>query len=73
VLLEGLNMQATEAAGEIATDTQTLDSLLRHVGHTPGTSVEPFEALIQIKSLPGGYADPKVIAYRKQVSGPCKN
>jgi hypothetical protein len=73
VLLEGLNMQATEAAGEIVTDTQTLDSLLRHVGHTPGASVEPFEALIQIKSLPGGYADPKVIAYRKQVTGPCKN
>lgn len=73
VLLEGLNMQATEAAGEIVTDPQTLDSLLRHMGHTPGTDVQPFEALIQIKSLPGGYADPKVIAYRKQIPGPCKN
>jgi hypothetical protein len=66
-------MQATEAAGEIVTDSQALDSLLRHVDHTPGTNVEPFEALIQIKSLPGGYADPKVIAYRRQVSGPCRN
>ncbi len=73
VLLEGLNMQATEAAGEIVTDAQALDSLLRHVDHKPGTNVEPFEALIQIKSLPGGYADPQVIAYRKHVSGPCKN
>ena len=73
VLLEGLNMQATEAAGEIVTDAQALSSLLQDVHHTPGTSVEPFEALIQIKSLPGAYADPKVIAYRRQVFGPCRN
>jgi hypothetical protein len=73
VLLEGLNMQATEAAGEIVTDAQALNSLLQDVRHTPGTSVEPFEALIQIKSLPGAYADPKVIAYRRHVSGPCRN
>ena len=73
VLLEGLNMQATEAAGEISTDAQALSSLLQDLHHTPGTSVEPFEALIQIKSLPGAYADPKVIAYRRHVSGPCRN
>jgi len=73
VLFEGLNMQATEAAGEIVTDAQALNSLLQDVHHKPGTSVEPFEALIQIKSLPGAYADPKVIAYRRQVSGPCRN
>ena len=73
VLLEGLNMQATEAAGEIVTDPQALSSLLQDVHHTSGTSVEPFEALIQLKSLPGAYADAKVIAYRKQVSGPCRN
>lgn len=73
VLLEGLNMQATEAAGEIVSDPQALDSLLRHIDHKPGASVEPFEALIQIKSLPGGYADPRVIAYRSQISGPCRN
>jgi hypothetical protein len=73
VLLEGLNMQATEAAGEIVTDPASLNSLLQAVHHTPGTAVEPFEALIKIKSLPGGYADPKVIAYRRQDPGPCKN
>lgn len=73
IVLEGLNMQATEAAGEIVTDAQALDSLLRRMGHTPGTNVDPFEALIQIKSLPGGYAEPRVIAFRKHISGPCKN
>jgi hypothetical protein len=72
VLLEGLNMQATEAAGEIVTNAQALSSLLQDLQHTSGTNVKPFEALIQIKSLPGGYAGPKVIAYRRHVSGPCK-
>jgi hypothetical protein len=73
IILEGLNMQATEAAGEIVTDSQALTSLLQDIQHRPGTDVEPFEALIRIKSLPGGYGDAKVIAYRKHASGPCKN
>jgi hypothetical protein len=64
VLAEGLNTQATQAAGDMITDPQRLDILLRSVGHQPGTNVVPFEALFQITSLPGGYDDPKVIAYR---------
>lgn len=72
VLIEGLNMQATEAAGELVTDAHSLTSLLQAIHHKPGTDVAPFEALIQIKSLPGGYADTKVIAFRNQTAGPCK-
>lgn len=73
VLVEGLNMQATEAAGEIVTDAQALNSLLKDIHHQSGTNVASFEALIRLKSLPGGYADPRVIAYRKSSPESCKN
>jgi hypothetical protein len=71
VVDEGLNMQATQAAGDLITDPQRLDMLLRSIGHTVGTKVLPFEALIQIKSLPGGYEAPQVIAFRVPSSAPC--
>ena len=64
VLTEGLNMQATQAAGDIVTDPQRLDALLRSIGHKPGTNVAPFEALIQVTSLPAEYDNPRVVAYR---------
>lgn len=64
VLTEGLNMQATQAAGDMVTDPQRLDALLRSIGHKPGTNVAPFEALIQITSLPAEYDNPKVVAFR---------
>lgn len=71
VVNEGLNMQATQAAGDMITDPQRLEMLLRSIGHTFGTKVLPFEALIQIKSLPGGYEAPQVIAYRVPLSASC--
>lgn len=64
VLDEGLNMQATQAMGDQLTDPQMLDALLHSIGHKPGKNVEPFEALVQITSLPGGYDGPKVVAVR---------
>jgi hypothetical protein len=72
VLDEGLNMQATEAIGDLVTDPQRLDAVERRIGHNPGSgNVAPFEALIQITSLPGGYNNPKVIAYRIRPAGSC--
>lgn len=71
VLLEGLNTQATQAAGDLVTDPQRLDILLRSIGHQPGTSVPPFEALFQITSMPGGYDNPRVIAYRLRTPEGC--
>ena len=71
VLAEGLNMQATQAAGDLVSDAQLLDTLLRSIGHKAGTNVRPFEALIQITSLPGGYDNPKVIAYRIRSAESC--
>ena len=71
VLVEGLNTQATQAAGDMVTDPQRLDSLLQSIGHKPGTSVAPFEALFQVISLPGGYDNPRVIAYRLRPPEAC--
>jgi len=71
VVDEELNMQATQAAGDMITDPQRLEMLLRSIRHTFGTKVPPFEALIQVKSLPGGYDAPQVIAYRVPRSAPC--
>lgn len=71
VIAEGLNMQATQAAGEIVTDPQRLDLLLHSIGHHPGVPVAPFDALFQITSIPGGYHDPKVIAYRNRPADSC--
>ena len=71
VMLEGLNMQATQAAGDIVTDPQRLEALLRTMGHEEGKRVAPFEALFQITSLPGGYTNSEVIAYRVKSGNPC--
>lgn len=71
VLDEGLNMQATEAVGDLITEPQRLDTLLRSIGHKPGTNVAPFEVLIRITSLPGGYDNPQVVAYRLRPAGTC--
>jgi len=71
VIVEGLNMQATQAAGDLVTDPQRLDMLLRSIGHKFGTTVAPFEALFQIISVPGGYDSPKVIAFRARPVQSC--
>jgi hypothetical protein len=72
VLVEGLNTQATQAAGDLVIDPQRMEVLLRSMGHKPGTSVAPFEALFQVISLPGGYDNPKVIAYRLRPPEACE-
>jgi hypothetical protein len=71
VIVEGLNTQATQAAGDLVFDPQRLDMLLRSIGHKSGTSVASFEALFQVVSLPGGYDNPRVIAYRLRPSDAC--
>lgn len=71
VLAEGLNTQGTHAVGEILTDPTRLDALLKSIGHKPGTSVAPFEALIQITSFPDNFDNPKVVAFRVVPPGSC--
>jgi aspartate ammonia-lyase len=64
ILVEGRNMQATEAGGEIVTNPERLKLLLHHLGHQEGRPVPPFEALIKLTSVPGGYTDAQAIAFR---------
>jgi hypothetical protein len=71
VLAEGLNTQGTHAVGDIFTEPQRLDALLKSIGHKPGTTVAPFEALIQITSFPNNFDNPKVIAFRLPPPGSC--
>jgi hypothetical protein len=71
LLVEGLNTQASQAAGDFITDPQRMEVLLQNLGHKPGSDVTPFEALFQITSLPGGYDNPKVIAYRLRPHDAC--
>jgi len=64
VLLEGLNMEGTQAAGETVTDPARLADMLHQLGHQSGTPVSPFEALLKLTSVPGGYTESKAIAFR---------
>jgi hypothetical protein len=64
VLLEGLNMEGTQAAGETVTDAARLAEMLHQLGHQAGTPVPPFEALLKLTSVPGGYTESKTIAFR---------
>jgi hypothetical protein len=64
VLLEGLNMEGTQAAGETVTDPARLADMLRQLGHQSGTPVPPLEALLKLTSVPGGYTESKAIAFR---------
>jgi hypothetical protein len=64
LLVEGLTMEGTEAAGETVTNPESLGALLRHIGHKAGAPVRPFEALLKLTSVPGGYANSQVIAFR---------
>lgn len=64
LLVEGLTMEGTEAAGETVTNPEWLGTLLRHIGHKAGAPVRPFEALLKLTSVPGGYANSQVIAFR---------
>jgi hypothetical protein len=64
LLVEGLTMEGTEAAGETVTNPELLGALLRRIGHKAGAPVRPFEALLKLTSVPGGYANSQVIGFR---------
>lgn len=71
VIAEGLSTQSTQAMGDMLTNPDRLQTLLKSIDHKPGTKVRPFEALIQITTFPNEYADPKVIAYRLEPADSC--
>jgi hypothetical protein len=64
LIVEGLSMEGTAAVGDVLTHADKLAILLRRLGHKAGTPVKPFEALMKLTSVPGGFAYPEVIAAR---------
>jgi hypothetical protein len=64
LILEGLNMEGTEAAGEFIANKDALADLLHRLDHRVGEPVKPFEVLLNLTSMPGGFANTRVIAYR---------
>jgi hypothetical protein len=64
LMIEGLSMEGTAAIGDVLTNSEKLAALLRKLGHKPGTPVRPFEAVIKLTSIPGGFAYPEIIAVR---------
>lgn len=64
LIIEGLNMEGTAAVGDVVTNPDKLSTLLRKIGHKPGTPVKPFEAVMKLTSIPGSFAYPEVIAAR---------
>jgi len=67
LIVEGLSMEGTAAVGDVLTHPDKLAILLRKLGHKPGTPVKPFEVLMKLTSVPGGFAYPEVIASRSPV------
>ena len=68
LILEGLNMEGTAAVGDLVTNPEKLSLLLQKLGHKAGTPVEPFEALMKLTSVPGGFAYPEVMAVRSKAA-----
>lgn len=64
LVIEGLNMEGTEAAGEFVTNSERFGMLLRRIGTSNNTPVKPFEALLKLTAVAGGYANTELIAYR---------
>ena len=64
IVLEGLSMEGTEAAGEFVTNSERFGMLLRKIGLKNDAPLKPFEVLLKLTAVAGGYADPQLIAYR---------
>jgi hypothetical protein len=64
LIVEGLSMEGTEAAGEFVTNPKRFATLLRRIGQKTDRPIKPFEVLLGLTAVAGGYADPELIAYR---------
>jgi hypothetical protein len=57
-------MEGTEAAGELLTDPERFGMLLRRIGWKGAEPIRPFEVLLKLTAIAGGYAGPELIAFR---------
>jgi hypothetical protein len=64
LIIEGLSMEGTEAAGEFVTNPKRFATLLQRIGQKGDKPIKPFEVLLGLTAVAGGYADPELVAYR---------
>ena len=64
LILEGLDMEGTEAAGEFVCNPEKFAALLHATGATREAVLKPFEALIKLRAIPGGYEALELVAFR---------
>ena len=66
LIIEGINMEGTEAAGRYLTTARDLDELRRALAlHSAQSSRVPFEVLLETRVLGGATRDTKIIAVRR--------
>jgi hypothetical protein len=64
MIVEGLSMEGTEAAGELITNLDRFGALLRRIGVQKNGPVRPFEMLLKLTAVAGGYGQSELCAYR---------
>ena len=67
LVLEGLNMEGTEAAAEFVTSSDKFAVFLKKIGLSDSSRLKSFEVLLKLTAVGGGYANPDLIAYRYSV------
>ena len=65
LIIQGLNMEATEAAGEMVLSPQLTQKLLDAIGAEAGTPLPPFEVLLRIRAVGGAAKDTEIVAVRR--------
>lgn len=64
LILEGLDMEGTEAAGEFVLNPEKFGALLQRAGVARGAKLRPFEALIKLRAIRGGFEALELVAFR---------
>lgn len=64
LILEGLSMEGTEAAGEFVVNPKWFGAFLQKIGQKNTKRIKPFEVLLKLRAVAGGFADPEVVASR---------
>lgn len=65
LLLAGTNMEGTEAAGELAFDTERLAAILQKAGISPASRPpQPFEILLRLTSMAGAASSSEIVLAR---------
>jgi hypothetical protein len=65
LIIAGLTMEGTEAAGDLLTSRELCDGMLRGIGVPVEGPLPPFEVLLKLRAVGGASRDTKVIAFRR--------